>query len=625
MTRAATSQRVQEEPLGSEMQQDPDQSRVELQADAEGIDAIPIAFGSEEHRCFGWFHRAASPTRDVGVVLCRPLGYEGNCAYETFTKLAERLSAAGFAVIRFDYHGTGDSSGTDADPERVRAWMESISAAIDEVQALAGVRRVSLFGVRAGATLAAEVASARGGVDSLVMWAPCVSGRLFTRELKMSSQVSRPGQEEESPKAGGDIEALGYLYTEATLKALSKLDLLKLSPAPSHRILVVGRDDLPDEGPLPSALRKAGAEVIYRVLPGYAAMMVEPNDTQVEHSTLREITEFLCEVHPVVHGQGRGPSRQGLPAQRAAVFEGVREVPLIFGTGPQLFGILAEPAEALAPTDPRSRVAVLMLNVGTNHRVGPNRMYVKMARAWARRGYRSLRFDLAGIGDSGAAAGYSKTRLYSRGSTVDVQAAMDALGARGTDRFILVGLCSGAYVGFQTALADPRIAGLILMNPRRLNWRDGDTLQSVMNQSYKSTHFYRRALLEPSTYLRLLKGKIDALGIARRVGSLALARARRASDRLLSKAPPEEDVLSNMRRLCERGTTALLIVGAEDDGLDYLEFHLGPRGRHLRSERNFEMVFIEGTDHTFSRGESQSLVIGTVVQHLDARFGARGA
>lgn len=478
--------------------------------------AIPIAFGAPERRCFGWFHPAAKKTRAVGIVLCKPVGYEGNCAYETFTELAERLSMAGFPVIRLDYHGTGDSAGTDADPDRVRAWKDSISAAVDEVQSLGGVTRVSLTGVRIGATLAAAVAAERGGVESLVLWAPCISGRHFARELKMSSQVGVAAREDAVP-SNGDIEALGYLYTGATLRDLSSLDLQKLSPWPSKSVLFVARDDLPGEGPLPPALRQAGIAVTYRELPGYAKMMVEPHEGDVAHETLDEIVTWLSDAHPET-GDGTLQRGSALPAQREALFDGIREVPLIFGAEQNLFGVLAGPAEAPPPSDPRSRVAVLMLNVGTNHRVGPNRMYVKMARAWAARGYQSLRFDLAGIGDSRVAAGYSKTRLYSKGSTADVQTAMDALGALGCDRFVLIGLCSGAYVAFQTARTDPRVAGQVLLNPRRLSWREGDTLDSVMTESYKSTRFYRRALFEPNTYTRLLRGEIDVRGISRRVG-----------------------------------------------------------------------------------------------------------
>ena len=108
------------------------------------------------------------------------------------------------------------------------------------------------------------------------------------------------------------------------------------------------------------------------------------------------------------------------------------------------------------------RLGLLMLNVGTNYHVGPNRMYVTMARAWTQQGISFFRFDLGGIGDSAVADTYADTLLYSEHSVRDVKAAMDALSERrGIRRFVVMGLCSGAYVAFQTALADPRVVGQV--------------------------------------------------------------------------------------------------------------------------------------------------------------------
>ena len=578
--------------------------------------AIPIAFGEAHTRCFGWYHAPAQPARATGVVLCRPVGYEGTCAYETYTQLAERLSDDGFAVIRFDYHGTGDSIGSDADPDRVAAWRACIGAALDEIGRLSGCPRLALFGVRIGATLAAGVAAERGGVDSVVWWAPCPTGRAFVRELRaagtMRVHAPRPGAAQED-----DLETLGTLYTAQTLADLQALDARPAGDAarPAPRALFIGRDDLPGAGPLPGAYGQAGVETTVVDWPGYSAMMAEPHEADVPRETLDGIIAWLRAGEPAVPAL-RAPASTNAPQQRDAVFGGVREIPLLFGREHGLFGILAEP-EDLAAAGKRAETAILMLNVGTNHRVGPNRLYVKMARAWAARGYRSLRFDLAGIGDSRTAAGYAATRLYSKGSTVDVGAAIERLSGLGVQRFILVGLCSGAYVAFQTALADPRVTGLVLINPRRLDWKEGETLQSAMQRSYKSSHFYRRALLEASTYRRLFKGEIDVRGIAGRVVTLTRVRAERAARRLFRQAPAEENVLANMRLLSERGTDILLIVAEADDGLDYLEYHLGPRGRHMQGQPNFRMLMVAGADHTLSQADSQQHVIEAVRDHLD--------
>jgi alpha-beta hydrolase superfamily lysophospholipase len=580
--------------------------------------AVPTIFGTAEARCFGWFHPSKGQPRGTGVILCRPVGYEGNCTYEACAQLADYLARAGFAVMRFDYSGTGDSSGDESDPHRVRAWLDSVKEAISEVRRLGAVAEISLLGIRLGATLAAKAASELGGVDSLVLWAPCATGRAFVRELRFSV-VSRA--DEEGPSSG-DLEALGFTYTAETVKDLGALDLLRLSPAPAPRALIISRDDMPGEGPVPAAFRKAGIETTFKELSGFSTMMAEPQEADVPRGTLLAIADWLA----AAHASSAAPQRETLPPAALEArpcelqVDRVREIPSFFGRTNNLFGITAEPTQPLPPSDPRSRVAVLMLSVGTNHHIGPNRMYVKLSRRLAANGYRCFRFDLAGIGDSRAPGGFSSTRMYSKSAIGDVQAAMDYLSQLGCDRFILAGLCSGAYMAFQTALADERVVGQILMNPRRLAWRAGDTLQSVMSQSYKSTVFYRRALFDLSTYRRLLRGEVDAKGIANRLRLLAIARARRIGNRFLGRGAHEEDVLLNLRKLCARGTDALFVVAAEDDGLDYLDFHLGSRGRDMRAYRNFRLLFVEGTDHTFSSAASTETVMEEILRHLDRRY-----
>jgi len=64
-------------------------------------------------------------------------------------------------------------------------------------------------------------------------------------------------------------------------------------------------------------------------------------------------------------------------------------------------------------------------------------------------------------------------------------------------------------------------------------------------------------------------------------------------------------------------TDILLIVAEADDGLDYLEYHLGPRGRHMQGQPNFRMLMVAGADHTLSQADSQQHVIEAVRDHLD--------
>ena len=117
------------------------------------------------------------------------MGIEAICVYFTYRKLADRLAEQGLAVLRFDYDGTGDSAGQETDPGRVDAWLSSVTAAVDELAAT-GVPRIGLVGVRMGGLFAAHEAARRGGVDALVLWDPCVSGKAFLREQRMLRLLS---------------------------------------------------------------------------------------------------------------------------------------------------------------------------------------------------------------------------------------------------------------------------------------------------------------------------------------------------------------------------------------------------------------------------------------------------
>jgi len=73
------------------------------------------------------------------------------------------------------------------------------------------------------------------------------------------------------------------------------------------------------------------------------------------------------------------------------------EEAVLFGARQSLAGIVTEPAIRRGA---RVTKAVILLNAGIVHRVGPGRIYVKIARALAAMGFVVLRFDFSGLGDS---------------------------------------------------------------------------------------------------------------------------------------------------------------------------------------------------------------------------------
>ena len=129
-----------------------------------------------------------------------------------------------------------------------------------------------------------------------------------------------------------------------------------------------------------------------------------------------------------------------------------------FGSHGGLVGIACEPDAGPRPGAPD----VLLFNIGLNHRVGPGRLNVDLARSFARSGYASLRFDLSGLGDSEPR---EDARSDAERSVVDLREAMDFLQKRsGTDAFVIVGLCSGVDGTHAATLADPRVRGSVFID-----------------------------------------------------------------------------------------------------------------------------------------------------------------
>lgn len=177
--------------------------------------------------------------RNAAVLLCNPFGEEAARAHRAYRVFARKLEDAGYAAMRFDYAGTGDSSGDIAD-FGVDAWIEDIEAAADVLRRESGVARIVLVGLRLGATLAALcVQRGRLRAAHVVLWDPVVDGAEYLRELRrahrayMDAELGRtktvPGDSEDSPDAMLK-EALGTPISARLHGELAGIDLANDPP-----------------------------------------------------------------------------------------------------------------------------------------------------------------------------------------------------------------------------------------------------------------------------------------------------------------------------------------------------------------------------------------------------------
>lgn len=128
-----------------------------------------------------------------------------------------------------------------------------------------------------------------------------------------------------------------------------------------------------------------------------------------------------------------------------------------FGDHNRLVGIMSAPEAA------GRRVGLVLVSAGLSPKCGPFRLYAELARRLSREGFVTLRFDLGGIGDSGP--GDTRDPLEIRTGR-EIVAALDYLSERSElDGIVLGGLCSGAEDSFRAAELDPRVTGVVLIDP----------------------------------------------------------------------------------------------------------------------------------------------------------------
>jgi alpha/beta superfamily hydrolase len=215
----------------------------------------PFHFGKPQSPLFGIHHPPAAPRARVdddrvgAVLLCNPFGQEAIRAHMVYAVLADKLSRLGLHVLRFDYTGTGDSSG-EVEEGNQALWIDDIIAAHDQLSAVAEVNRIAWVGLRYGATLAVLAAEKlpRPLVD-VVLWDPVVSGAAYVGELiEMHHALMRIDLANWKPGADAGKEALGFPIGPQLRAAMSAVDLAGAPPrAPrSGRLTVIASRQAPD-------------------------------------------------------------------------------------------------------------------------------------------------------------------------------------------------------------------------------------------------------------------------------------------------------------------------------------------------------------------------------------------
>ena len=451
----------------------------------------PLYFSSEGDSVLGVYHPAqntAEKNSPNAVVICPPFGHEGIRAHKCLLSLANRLAKTGTHVLRFAYRGTDDSALWSDEISSLKDWHRDIVSAKEHLMRQSGCSTVMLIGLRLGANLALQVASQSEDVHSIVLWEPIENGveyleSLRTNQKEMVDLWHRRLQNLDTE----EIEELfSTRYQRSLLAEIEQIRLETRGLRQPTLIVSAANPSLPRQQS-PVLQNQAG---IFRDEMERRTESSEPNGwkqlEQLEEVWWRpqsvnlvasEVQEMFRRVESfgwhrdyAFASQSRNASVGGIATAEFPTWSprftdehdaehdlAQSEKVVQFGDGKRLSGVLSEPLHR-----PPNSPVMIMLNAGIVHRVGPFRLHVNLARVLSKQGFASLRIDLSGLGDS-----RPRTGKQTKDERVlqDVSEAMQYLQNEGFgNRFVLFGLCSGAYQAHQVAVSDSRVAGAVFQD-----------------------------------------------------------------------------------------------------------------------------------------------------------------
>lgn len=224
---------------------------------------------------------AQAPTG--AVLYLPPFNEEMNRCRNHVAHTARELARRGQLVLLLDPFGTGESEGGTAEPDWTHWVADGVAGARWLAHASGGVP-ITLWGLRTGALLAADVAEALQdlALARLLLWQPVLDGKTFVNQhlrLRIASQLVHAGNGETTESlrarlaAGEDIEVAGYPLSPRMAETLSGRRLSNaalLARQPLDWFEIVARADqkpgLPTQRLLDSVAAAGGQAKLHQVV-----------------------------------------------------------------------------------------------------------------------------------------------------------------------------------------------------------------------------------------------------------------------------------------------------------------------------------------------------------------------
>ncbi len=567
---------------------------------------------------FAVYYAPAEPAHAAGdILLVPPFAEEMNRCRAMVAMQARMLAEVGIGTLLVDPYGTGDSAG-EFSMGTLELWLDDLSRAARWLdQSGNGCR--TLWGIRLGALLAAQLATRVESVRRLLFWQPALDAKTFytqflririAAEIEQKDGIKSTEELRRLAASGQPIEVSGYKVGPQLSRELDALTLPEPAALASLQIswcevLAAADSALPRANmKVMQAWRDAGVGIAFEQAIGPPFWQVHERATA---------PQLLTVTQRLVAGDGASsePAARVVspaPPPQPSTADELDEYPLVFDCE----------ADELAAVVHRGkpdvrRGVVIVVAGGPQYRAGAHRQFVSLARKLAALGYPVLRFDLRGMGDS------SGTYHGFEHSGPDLKAAIDALLARETrvEEIVLFGECESAIGILFYAYTDARVKGIVLVNP----WvRTEEGRAQVIIK-----HYYASRLLSRDFWRKVRTGKFEPLTALRSFREVLLTylSGRRASRR--SRALQAHEDISGLP-LPQKTAAGLRLFGGHAlvlmSGRDYIAREFDevvksvPAWHGLLARSGVVRRDIADADHTFSRDAWKNEASDTVCQWL---------
>lgn len=148
---------------------------------------VPVFFPAGRDTLFGMFAHPTSDPRGVALIAVPTAGQTGTSSRNSFnTALARLLVGDGYHVLRFDYHGFGESTGFVEEVRLSQPFTQDVLAAVRWVESQ-GISSFLLTGFCSGGLAALGATAHIADVRGLVLLSPAVHRFNWRKVTRMAT------------------------------------------------------------------------------------------------------------------------------------------------------------------------------------------------------------------------------------------------------------------------------------------------------------------------------------------------------------------------------------------------------------------------------------------------------